>query len=115
MQLIGRKNDKNVMLVDDDDDAYEENGIQVMVLTGEEFLDIVRHLPMDKAQALLDKHYEANFKHHCGNFYASNVSTVICQSCGEVLKLTSKEEHIKACYEAEIAHRIRMMQMQQQQ
>ena len=106
MQLLNNENGKNVLMINDDDEGFAEDGIQVMVLTGAEFEELLVYMPKDKAQGLLDKFYGANFKYHCNIMHYSNKSRTICQGCGEVLELTSKEDHAKACEKAEVDRQV---------
>ena len=113
MQLLNNENGKNVLMISDDDEGYAEDGIQVMVLTGAEFEELLVYLPKDKAQALLDKHYGANFKYHCNIMHYSNKSRTICQGCGEVLELTSKEAWALAIDKAAVDRLVRMNEIHQ--
>lgn len=111
MQILNRKDQKNVLMINDDDEGFAEDGVQVMVLTGAEFEELLVYLPKGKAQGLLDKFYGANFQYHCNIMHYSNKSRTICQGCGEILQLTSKEDHAKACQEAEVDQLVRMAKM----
>lgn len=111
MQILNRKDQKNVLMISDDDEGFAEDGIQVMVLTGAEFEELLVYLPRDKAQGLLTKFYGANFKYHCNIMHYSNKSRTICQGCGEILQLTSKEDHARACEKAEVDQLVRMAEI----
>jgi hypothetical protein len=111
MQILESKSGKHWLLINDDDEGYAEDGVQVMVLTGAEFEELLVYLPIDKANALLDKHYGANFKYHCNIMHYSNKSRTICQGCGEILELTSKEDHAEACRQAEGDQLLRMAEI----
>ena len=113
MQILNNKDGKNELMINDDDEGYAEDGIQVMVLTGAEFEELLVYLPQDKAQALLEKHYGANFKYHCNIMHYSNKNRIICQGCGKILKLTSKEDHAKACEKAQSDHLLWMSRQYQ--
>ena len=111
MQILNRKDQKNVLMISDDDEGFAEEGIQIMVLTGAEFEELLVYLPKDKAQSLLDKHYGANFVYHCNIMHYSNKSRTICQGCGEIVQLISKEEHAEGCRLAEGRQLLRMAQL----
>lgn len=93
---------KHSLMINDDDEGFAEDGIQVMVLTGAEFEDLLVSLPIAKGEALLDKFYGANFKYHCNIMHYSNKSETLCQGCGKVLQLTNKEDWAVVCREAEV-------------
>ena len=108
MQILESKNGKNTLMICDDDEGFADDGIQVMVLTGAEFEELLVYMPKDKAQKLLDKFYGANFEYHCNIMHYSNKSRTICQGCGKVLDLTSTEDWAVACQDAEVNQLLRM-------
>ena len=109
--IILEGTDKHSLMISDDDEGFAEDGIQVMVLAGWEFEELLVYLPKDKADGLLAKFYGANFKYHCNIMHYSNKSRTICQGCGEVLELTSKEDHAKACEKAEVDRLVKMAEI----
>ena len=117
MQILNRKNDQNVLSVNDEDCAFEDEGVMVLVLHGEDFFHLLHVLPKNEAQGLIDKYYETYFGSckSCDsvNFYNSNKSTVICTDCGNKVKLTSMVDHIAGCEKANADFEVRMMKKYQ--
>jgi hypothetical protein len=112
MQISVGNNNRNVLSINDEDDGFEDNGVMVMVLSGEDFFHLLHVLPRADAQKLIDNYYEANFGSckSCDsvNFYNSNKSTIVCTDCGNIVQLKSMADHLQGCWEAEQKHNVWM-------
>ena len=79
---------KNAIEINDDDEHFFDNGMVVMAMREEEFMNFLRRLPPFIADDVLKEYYKANYGTCCGITYHSNRKKVICPSCAEVVSLT---------------------------